>query len=205
MVTYYRLAVGQIPVSRVLYLDCDIIVRKDIRELFNTDLRGKIIGAVPDVTPAKNFSTWLEMPNIKYFNAGMLVIDVDLWRKNGIEIKLLRFLRENSQKVVFLDQDALNAILWDYCEIGSKYNFIPLFSDGIPSIVHFASGKPWFFLSDLPYRAEYIYYINKTSWKNKKFRRFGVGYLARKCRIEPLALPVRNLYKKFKKAMREWK
>src|SRR5271170_3830140 len=49
--TYLRLAVGKLlpaDLDRMIYLDCDVLVVGDLAELWDTDLQGNIIGAVPD-------------------------------------------------------------------------------------------------------------------------------------------------------------
>lgn len=50
----------------------------------------------------------------KYFNSGLMIIDMDKWRKHSISEKVINFINNNSEDMfVFHDQDALNAILYD--------------------------------------------------------------------------------------------
>ena len=76
------------------------------------------------------------------------------------------------------DQDALNFIFAEsgYKEFDMKYNTFPsardLVRNGDPVMVHFAgSEKPWCRFSLLPFRSDYFYYLEKTPWKNEKYRR----------------------------------
>ena len=46
---YARLFVGRLPYDRIIYLDCDVMLRKSVRKLWETDLHGKTAAAVPDI------------------------------------------------------------------------------------------------------------------------------------------------------------
>ncbi|MEK9180196.1 MAG: glycosyltransferase family 8 protein [Patescibacteria group bacterium] len=204
---------------RVIDIDVDVIVRGDIAEVLNIDLEGRVLGAIPDCEQEKrqthlkrlrediNWPVAQELP--AYFNAGVVLVDLELWRKSGTEEKLLRLLREHQGKLRYHEQDALNLVLaGDYKELGMKYNFIAAaiperaYSEEEPNplIVHFAGGgKPWYFFSALPYQPEYIYYINKTSWKRKKYRKVMDIYFAKKYHIYFVMWPIWSVYKKIKK------
>lgn len=219
MENYYRLSVGRfLPASchKVVNLDVDVVVRGDIVEFFDIDLEGNTIGAVPECYPSceakrdylKKLCADVGGPNVpseqSYFNSGILLIDLDLWRKNDVENRLLRFINENASKLRYHDQDALNVVLLNsYKEISQKYNLITA-QDNVwdcpnPLLVHFAGGaKPWYFFSALPYRSEYVYYINKTPWKNMKYRKFMDIYFAKKFHIYKITWIIWGTYKRLK-------
>lgn len=203
---YYKFLLGRIPAPRVLYLDCDVLIRKNIQELFDVDLHGNIIGAVKDAWPLmrENFTTRFEIPTPMYFNAGVFLINLDLWRKDGIEDKLFKFARENAEKLEYPDQDVLNAVLWDKClDIDLKYNFRPELDNGEPTIIHWASAKPWYRFSGVPYQNEYINCLDKTPWKKEKYRKLMNATFVRKYHMERPARFVWNSYKISRKALRD--
>ena len=84
---YYRLLAPRLlPTSlgKVLYLDCDIIVRRSLRELWNTDITGCALAAVPDLCEKENGKA-LDLPiGAKYFNSGVLLINLWFWRENNV-------------------------------------------------------------------------------------------------------------------------
>ena len=137
-----------LPVQRVIYLDADVLVRKDLRELWNTDLRGHSLAAAPDVGCPMGHSG---LPNGEYFNAGVLL--VDLARARSTFQKLEARCREMAHSK-FREQDALNvhfkldwvslSLAWNaqglgtYAECTSAdRTMLCLKEMGDPAIVHF--------------------------------------------------------------------
>jgi predicted O-methyltransferase YrrM len=91
-----------LPVERALYLDSDVLVRADLKQLWNVDLQGKIIGAVPDVGFPRGHEDVARQP---YFNAGVLLMDLAEMRGRMDNVtKLAREMRQAK----FRDQDFLN-------------------------------------------------------------------------------------------------
>lgn len=206
-VTYYRLLIPNLiseDADKAIYIDSDTIVRQDITELWNTDISQHYIGAVIDsgfeYFPLKEkIRNDLWMPeNAPYFNAGVLLINVKKWREDGIVEKILNFLYENPKKTFFLDQDGLNAILWDkWLPLHSKWNVqeysfnryyhremrksLPQdITEAVedPAVVHFTtSNKPWKWVCTAHFAEEYYKYIKMTSWSN--FRQSKLNILIR--------------------------
>ncbi len=112
--SYARLFVrGMLPdtVGRVLYMDCDMIVCDSLRALWETDLGGCVLGAVQDfVNDATKAAVGLA-PEEPYFNAGMLLIDMDEWRRQGVEDDCLAFIEAHQGNVTHHDQGVLNGVL----------------------------------------------------------------------------------------------
>ena len=103
MTTYFRLFISNLypQYNKAIYLDCDIVLLKDIAELYNIDIGDNLLGAVPDDIIQKNevFQEYVEkvvgVANYKtYFNAGMLVMNLDELRKFQFQEKFL-YLLEN--------------------------------------------------------------------------------------------------------------
>ena len=110
---YGRLFVGSIlpqNVDRVIYLDCDMIVRNSLNQLWSADIGQYIIAAVQDdVTDGTKAAVSLR-PEEQYFNSGMLLIDLKKWREQKIEDKCLAFIKERNGRVIHHDQGVLNGV-----------------------------------------------------------------------------------------------
>lgn len=127
---YARLFIAEMvpeSVTRIIYMDCDMIVCQSLKELWNTDLEGKIIGAVQDTVGESAKERLNLSPNEKYFNSGMLLIDLDAWRKSNIGVKCLDFLDIHNGQVHHHDQGVLNAVLCnDKYILPMRYNTITI-------------------------------------------------------------------------------
>ena len=112
--TWYRLVMGDAlaRVDRVIYLDGDTIVNMDIADLWAEETGDNGLAAVPDtVIQEGHFSILVKKglyPEKRYFNAGVLLLDLDKYRKekNLLE-RGAKFLKEK-EVVDYLDQDILN-------------------------------------------------------------------------------------------------
>ncbi|CAE6437830.1 unnamed protein product [Rhizoctonia solani] len=140
-----------LPVERALYLDADILVRKDLLPLWSTDLQGKLIVAAPDVGYPYGHASSQQAGHFPYFNAGVMLIDLARVRLIKEEIDHTCRKMKDSH---FKDQDALNAVFrgkwlelslaWNASGLGT-YASIPhpdrehlkLGEMKDPSIVHF--------------------------------------------------------------------
>lgn len=170
---YFRLCLEESlapAVTRVIYLDCDLVVNQDIAELWDLDLQGKIIGAVADYSlgrwdhPSQQnlLASLNQPPTLPYFNSGVLVIDVARWRSCEVMRRAFAFINANPAAVPFWDQDALNAVLCDnWHPLDPRWNRpsnyrrlldqgkLPFSEDqarslSTPYVLHFVSGsKPW--------------------------------------------------------------
>ncbi|HLT62166.1 MAG TPA: glycosyltransferase family 8 protein, partial [Microlunatus sp.] len=120
--TYTRLLLADLlPAdwSRVIYLDADTIVCSDLRRLWEQPLKGRVIGAVQDdgvryVSSPKGVREWRELglsPTLPFFNAGVLLIDLDQWRERGIGRQALNFALDRAGERIVCDQEALNTIV----------------------------------------------------------------------------------------------
>ncbi len=194
--TYLRLGMGRMlpaDVTRVIYLDSDVLVVKDLLPLYETALDGKVVGAVRDfMTPVAGQHNALAyclaetgiLPDHPMFNAGILLIDVVAYREQEIEAKCLAFLDRWRDEIKSADQDALNAVLSDnWKQLDYQWNVqmggwqafkqSPVLGESerqqvreaVPSILHFSgSGKPWNSGLRSPHCQVYIEHVNQTGW-----------------------------------------
>lgn len=116
--------------ERVIYLDCDIIVKQSIHELWNLDLHGKTIGALMDAfSKYYRANIGLEENDIM-FNSGVMLINLDKWRKDRVEDRLLEYIRRKNGWIQQGDQGALNVVLSKdtYC-FEPRFNSVTIFYD----------------------------------------------------------------------------
>lgn len=91
-----------LPVERALYIDADILVRGDLKELWDVDLQGNVIGAVTDVGFPMGHE---KIARGRYFNAGVLLMDLAKIRAKKGDLEMLGKMMKDAK---FRDQDALN-------------------------------------------------------------------------------------------------
>ena len=155
VVTYYRLFIASLfpEYDKIQYLDCDLVVLGDIAELYHTDLGENILGAVPDqfVQSTAQFRTYAEKavgvdPN-RYFNAGVLLISLEQFRKNKIEQKFVDLITRYDFDLLDPDQAYLNYLCRGKTHTlpnGWNKAPTPLLCEGKKNIVHYALyKKPW--------------------------------------------------------------
>lgn len=117
--TYYRLLISELipdDVHRILYLDPDVVIKKDLRELYDIDMQGKTVAAATHMFNAvKRFN--IKRLGLKrtsnYINAGIMLIDVDRWKKQAPVQKILDFISANIKKLKLADQDVVNMMFED--------------------------------------------------------------------------------------------
>jgi lipopolysaccharide biosynthesis glycosyltransferase len=194
--TYVRIFVPLILpeiTGKVIFLDSDVLVLKDIEELWKVDLDGYSLlavqdPAVPYVSSRSGLKQYRDLnipPAHPYLNAGLMVIDVDKWAATNTTEKVMAFIRQNANELSYCDQDGLNAVLWqDWKALDARWQVQPRFVlrdrlplphlDAItrsliksdPWVLHFSGRvKPWMYYG--PTRPDRIFYdyIDRTHWK----------------------------------------
>lgn len=182
---YYRLLIPLlIKEEKVLYLDSDILVEGSLQELYEKDIADYFVAAVEN--PEFNWHSDLQMhPKSKYFNSGVMLINLQKWRETNLTDKVISFIQENPKAIRFVDQCGLNSqINGTWLELQPKFNtqvvFFAEYFENIyfpkkdfveaisnPVIVHFTgSSKPWHFENAHSYKAKYWEYRNKTLFKS---------------------------------------
>ena len=116
-------------IKKAIYTDVDVIFMSDITELYNEDLHGYALGAVwEDYMEAKgnNREHLLRLKidlSHKYFNSGVLLLDLEKWRNNNLSEKVLATEDSLREKLKFPDQDLLNFVFSNnYKLLNERYN-----------------------------------------------------------------------------------
>ncbi len=187
LAVYFRIKLPDLipDAERIVYLDCDLIVRKSLKPLFEIDLKGNALAAVenPFFTRHKE----LQMPaGVAYLNSGVLIFNAKKFRENGISSTIFEFANVHKDNLMYVDQDAINGTLYNsWLELPVTWNFQTIFyiknNEGEPikelstqqylkdpAIVHFTTkSKPWHFMNDHPFKKEFIRYYKKAGLKLK--------------------------------------
>lgn len=200
---WYRLFIPKIlsKYPKVIYLDCDLIICSDITELYDTKLGNNYLAACRDYLDTGNSDYVSKMLGIdpeKYFNSGVLLINVEQWNKCKILDKCLKFVLTHS-KLEYPDQDTLNVICRDnikwlnghwnfmwtrlFCLLSEKYSETYCKSEQDFRLIHYAGGrKPWLepylkysniwwqyaFATDKAWWDKYVHLMTKSEEPKKK-------------------------------------
>ncbi|KZX12196.1 glycosyltransferase family 8 protein [Methanobrevibacter curvatus] len=178
--------------DKILYLDGDIIVKKDLKELFSKNIEKYYVAAVHDTGKLYSNRQHLEIPT--YFNSGMMLLNLEYLRKDNISNLLIKTKKE-LKDMNLMDQNVFNIVLHDEKVklIDIKFNFLlinlhrakkkykfeqinSLFRTSYQNlediekkavIIHFASAdKPWKYTDGL-YSKEWYSYFKNSPFKNE--------------------------------------
>ncbi len=187
--SYYRLFLVELlpdQYKKIIYLDCDLVVKKDLGQLWDMEMGESYLLGVPDYK-----IPYLSSPDCKYFNAGVLVINLQKWRANNITDKVNKYLQKNKGYITFHDQDVLNTLFagnwgeldprWNHQSIDTIDQGLMWKEDKFPEdiykyqhyksyIIHYTSPKkPWNTLEKCPRNDEFFHYVDKTAWSGWRF------------------------------------
>jgi len=99
-------------ISRILWLDADLIINKNIDSFYNQTIDGYSLVACDDHNQnigklRDNLGMSKEQ---KYFNAGILLFNIDYLRSHFSPDYLIEYAVNNKEKIIWHDQDVLNAV-----------------------------------------------------------------------------------------------
>lgn len=199
--TYYRFAIPyQLKdlTDKYLYIDADMIAIRDLKDYLNINIENKIAAVVDDFTLDKVGNPILLAEDKKYFNAGMMYINLNLWMKEQVSEKSVSILREVNldpkQKIKYgyefrcFDQDALNIVLKNKVKyIEPKYNFLANISlkhnknlQNVPMdtiFIHYHGfNKPWHEWCFHPLARYFRNYREISPWKNESLDKHPTKY-----------------------------
>ena len=193
--TYFRFFIPEIfkNFKKIAWIDCDVVATRDIYDLYSIDLKTNWVAACVDIEMARmcageDFKSYLtETLHIikydNYFQAGVVIFNIDACKKNNLT-KLLLDAHRSIENPRYLDQDLLNVVCQDHVLfLDPRWNFewhVEFQTDNItkylsvetykkmnlakndPFIVHYCSMfKPWKDTS-LPYAFLYWRYAIKS-------------------------------------------
>ena len=184
-----------LPVERVIYLDADVLVRKDLGAMWNTNLEDHTLAAVQDIGRRRG------VHRDGYFNSGVLLIDLAKARITFQELEQRCYELKGSK---FYDQDPLNThfkddwialgLTWNAQGLGTYAQWADVYEKvcpkemNDPAIVHFigpvdppmgvvldfsqqpATAKPWGYMGapGHPYEKDWWDTLDRTAWRGWK-------------------------------------
>lgn len=184
-------------VEQILYLDCDIIVNGSIRELENLSFFGELAAGVPELLmPAEKKAIIGLNKEDTYYNAGVLLANLKLWRQENLEKNFVEYYRAMHGCLLYNDQDIINHCckgriypLSHTYNLSTNLFYFPRFfvrklqpaydtSSSArwkqilkhPAIIHYMGDeRPWIKGNFNKYRSHYVYYQQQSPWKNEPF------------------------------------
>lgn len=162
--------------KRIIYLDVDMVLMEDISILWKVDLHNYAVGAVTDRAETignpwggiKNYKELNLDPKAGYFNAGLLVINVENWLAMDITNKVINCINANKNQVTFADQYGLNVVLANdqWCKLDPLWNCSSMSSQKSPFLIHFTGVKPIYknYNSNEDYKKTFFLYLEQSGW-----------------------------------------
>lgn len=181
-------------VSKIIYLDCDILVRKPLDQIWNWPLDGHSCAAVSEpISPGHKKNVKLDKKDT-YYNSGVMLIDLDKWRERNMLDSFLKCINRHSGYVPYVDQGVINEVLKeDIVSLPTTYNVATVYFEFSyeelnryrmdqnkysneeilnaikdPYILHFTSSfltpRPWIEGSNHPWADEWEKVCKETPW-----------------------------------------
>ena len=173
--TYYRMFIANMfpEYDKVIYIDSDTIVNADVANLYAIDLGDKYVGACHEqaMVQTEVYGNYVEqvmgIDRNNYFNAGLLLINCNAFRKFKVLHQFIKLLGEYNF-VVTQDEDYLNVICHNkvfWLDSGwnvEVYGDISVEEKDIKIIHYIMVAKPWHF-DDCRLKEYFWKYAEKTS------------------------------------------
>ena len=223
---YLRLDIAQLlpsDVKKAIYLDCDVVVMDDMAKLWDTEMGEYPLAAVPDYGIMASGKSWRDKEKnigVKsgdlYFNSGVLVIDLDAWRRENYGERVGNLAARFAYR--HPDQDALNKVFYrNWQPLPLRWNVIPpvwnLFLKVLLNrnyrraalkarqnigILHYAGGyKPWEYEEYPAFNAEYYHALQKTAFSGVTMPQPNPNKRGRSIRRQLLRIRLADFWQKF--------
>lgn len=200
---FARLFISQLlPISceRILYLDCDTIVRHPLDSLYETSFDGKVACGVMDCLSREHRRMLGLAPDELYINSGVMLIDLKAWRQNEVDSKIFQIIERFHGNIPYADQGLLNlALRGKIKELHPRFNCTQIYTtfqfDELmtyrkpslrpskqdlmeavenPSIVHFTTlfcaSRPWQQNARGPFFDDWKHYKSISPWNDSSER-----------------------------------
>jgi lipopolysaccharide biosynthesis glycosyltransferase len=182
---YDKLLIADLPlpdVDQVFWIDSDTLVLADVAPLWDHGTGCHPVLAaqdslVPFVSSQFGVAGYRDLglrPDAKYFNSGVMLINLPQWRKQGVCGRALDYVKTYANDVSFWDQEGLNAVLaGDWGELDPVWNWsvniggtdVHRRTNGAAKIIHFNGNlKPWTYDRGDAHSRVYYQYVDRTSW-----------------------------------------
>lgn len=189
--TYYRLFIQDYikeDIGFITYLDCDAFCINDPLVLINENIEkmkssGFTISSMSESGLEHHSNNTLKLNSKSYFNAGVMIIDLNKWKTNDLKNNSLRIIKEHKEKLLFWDQDVLNLYFDGHYEplprslnfkvdmdTGNKAINIENDLERNISILHYSGKfKPWSVRGAVNHNAEFFQEIYRSIYTKKYY------------------------------------
>ena len=173
---YYRYVIADIlpETNKCLYLDADLVVNGPLDKLWETDMEGYYCAGAVDIGIRDAHKEKLNLGDYPYINSGVLLLNLDMIRKDNMIPKLFEKTSEISSYMKYLDQDAINYVFrGKILVLPQIWNFMKADSLAHPElckeavIIHYTEDrKPWLpdYYSRHTMRRLYFRYLKMTPY-----------------------------------------
>jgi len=197
-IVYARLLLDRLlppEAGRVVYLDCDTLVRRPIEELYEIDLCGHPLAAVADPyhDGIKRGRDIRDKPSPfdtaePYFNSGVLLVDIGGLAAADIPARLREMEASGILSTLFFDQDVLNYVFRGrWLALDWRFNVLmpkPAHEALNPRILHYTMDrKPWNLFSGVAFARTYRHVMTNAvfyRYLRERWRKALLGPLARR-------------------------
>ncbi|MCD7804173.1 MAG: hypothetical protein LUH03_03340 [Oscillospiraceae bacterium] len=182
-------------------MDCDLLIRDDLFELYNTDISNYSAAGVSDYLSTYYRTSFGMKKDDIYINSGVMLINLKYWRDEQLSDKFLQFSESQGNKLPYAEQGMVNGVLTSTIKLlPLQYNSYTAIFDfnydellryrkpknyysreqveeakNSPTIVHFttsfASLRPWVEGSKHPYDSEWLKYKAISPWADEPLRK----------------------------------
>ena len=167
--------------GKVIYLDVDVLLLGNLAELYATPLEGHLVAAAVGQGTDRADHCWGILnykelgipPETPYFNAGVLIMDLNAWRSKNFAKRCMDYAEKYPELCIFWDQTVMNTLLagrftrldgkWNQQLNGPQKEYVQ------EGILHYCGPeKPWAFTHDLPRDLIDIFFkeLDRTAWRN---------------------------------------
>ena len=185
--------------DKAIYIDGDVIVKKDLKALFSIELGDKYAAVVKDMKPMVHYkipqTVKLGVNHSAYFNTGVMLLNLKKMRLDRMDERLLNYRANGINN--FMDQDAFNAVFeenviyldftynmiysdyefFKFLDLKSYYGFSAKSSEKLIEdtvVLHLSSKeKPWLYY-DMQFSEEWYKYYLQSPYASKKLARKSV-------------------------------
>ncbi len=169
--------------EKIIYLDVDMILMRDISDLWNIGLGDNMLAAVMDPRLKVFSNSWGGImnyrelgfdPETKYFNTGILVVNNKKWREEESAATVVRCISDNEKYANYPDQYGLNIVMANrWLELDPRWNSFADSAIPDPYIIHFIGRKPMYKTYDNreEFRKVFFEHLERTRWSG--FRPLG--------------------------------
>lgn len=180
---YYRLLFPElvgVEIGKLLYLDCDTLCVGNLRPLYELDF-SEPVAAASDTYVRTQPLLGITEPGA-YFNSGVMVMNLPVWSENKISELTLKYLRDYPERILFVDQCGLNAVLanrWKLLpeQANLMFSSIPqarstaYYQDLLKDVVilHYTLQRPWELSCSNPYRGLYWKSLRETPGRGQAY------------------------------------